>query len=620
MDINNEYTGYFNKSLTSFSRYEPYHCRAYAFASFNNLSSIDMANSEYDSTTFNERCFEKSPNIKSVRLKGFLDLYTPESLDGSLILYNTVSSVSSCFPVFVHYGDSEVRRNDILLTFPALTTSTEIAGKQFIYNKFKRPVEISMMYEGQTATETGSFTFGKLSSKKFTSGSMPSFVNIFYFPRTIDGDMFVGGYSNSVYTSSSTTNLTLTGLPQETFVMSFEITTNIGGMFSLSTNSTFRDELNRVTQVMIPNDKSMFYYSGIDESLKYGISDYCFSNCGNLLTVECFDEIPEFDYIGSYAFFNCSSLSYFECNCNDTIKTHAFDGCYSLNEFNTNASSIQDYAFYNCSSMETFTSNNIYNILTIGKYAFSNASLKNDFILLRNNCSFGDYAFYNSKFAGFNIHSHTEPYSINVSKIGSYAFANCSSLQPPNGTTFSFCQNNPSSTVSVGIYAFANSNIEKLEIGSASSSLGDDKTALSIGNYIVSGCTDLNSILINPGYYDSSATEFPHLTSTLSPYSFKGVGEKMTIDYDAVYSMTAVDYNNNDYYNILRKLKGIILINSTNAKSLSSSSYFPYGASKSAFIFNFDTTKVEGTAPNIKIPVLDGATKTTKYINVVVES
>ena len=72
MDINEEYTGYFNKSLTSFTRDEAIEFRDRAFANCKSLSYICTTDNTYTGTTsFGEYCFFGCTALKKVITKDF---------------------------------------------------------------------------------------------------------------------------------------------------------------------------------------------------------------------------------------------------------------------------------------------------------------------------------------------------------------------------------------------------------------------------------------------------------------------------------------------------------------------------------------------------------------------
>lgn len=182
--------------------------------------------------------------------------------------------------------------------------------------------------------------------------------------------------------------------------------------------------------------------------------------------------------IGSYAFYNCSSLKSIVIPDNvTTFEDRVFSGCTNLTNVVVGncVKSIGYYAFENCSSLSDITLGN--SITIIGERAFRNCSSLTS-INLPNNvttiemCSFEDcshlaniylpnslttisyQAFYNcSSLSDIDIPG-------SVTTIGAYVFENCSSLTSINipnsvtsyaGMTFSGCSNLSSVTIGDGV-------------------------------------------------------------------------------------------------------------------------------------------------------------------------
>ena len=149
--------------------------------------------------------------------------------------------------------------------------------------------------------------------------------------------------------------------------------------------------------------------------------------------------------VGSYAFYNCSSLTSITIGSGvKSIEDHAFDGCSlssvtipnnvtTLGEFafddcsslssviiGSGVKSIGDYTFSNCSSLTSITIPN--SVTSIGKYTFCDCPSLTSVVIGSGVKTIGEYAFYGcSSLTSIN-------FPIRLTSIGSKAFYNCSSL------------------------------------------------------------------------------------------------------------------------------------------------------------------------------------------------
>ncbi len=164
--------------------------------------------------------------------------------------------------------------------------------------------------------------------------------------------------------------------------------------------------------------------------------------------------------VGSWAFFNCSSLTSINIpNYVTSIGDDAFQNCSSLTSITipNSVTSIGDYAFSNCSSLTSITIPN--SVTSIGWGAFADCSGLTSAAIPNSVTSIGSRAF-----AGCSsLTSITIPNS--VTSIGDYAFNSCSSL-----TSITI----PNSVTSIGYAAFANcSRLTSVTIGSGVTSIGN---------------------------------------------------------------------------------------------------------------------------------------------------
>ena len=259
------------------------------------------------------------------------------------------------------------------------------------------------------------------------------------------------------------------------------------------------------------------------------IGSYAFYQCTSLTTAS----FPSCTSIGSYAFYFCTSLTTASFPSCTSIGSSAFYGCYSL----TTASfplckTIGSYAFYYCSNLTTasFTS-----CTSISNYAFywcSNLTTAS----FPSCTSIGSYAFpncYSLTTANFplcktigasafqNCYSLTTANFPSCTTIGAYAFQNCSSLTTVSfpscavigGSAFYWCYSLttasfPLCTAITG-YAFRGCyNLLSLYLlGSTVPTLGTSAFASTpIGGYTTSTGGVYGSIFVPASLYDSYLT------------------------------------------------------------------------------------------------------------------
>ena len=192
--------------------------------------------------------------------------------------------------------------------------------------------------------------------------------------------------------------------------------------------------------------------------------------------------------IGSYAFYNCKSLtSVAISNSVTSIGVQAFENCTSLTSvtIGDSVTSIGDRAFYNCTKLNKVNISSIEswckisfggyssNPLYYAKNLYLNDELVTDLVIPDSVTSIGDYAFYYCK----SLTSVTIPNS--VTSIGNSAFRNCTSL---------ISVTIPNSVTSIGNYAFSSCT------SLTSVTIPDSVT--SIGDYAFYSCKSLTSVTI----------------------------------------------------------------------------------------------------------------------------
>ena len=207
--------------------------------------------------------------------------------------------------------------------------------------------------------------------------------------------------------------------------------------------------------------------------------------------------------IGSYAFYDCSSLTSITIgNGVTSIGESAFSGCRKLTSVTIpdGVTSIGSSAFYDCSSLTSITIPD--GVTSIGRYAFENCRSLTSIIIPDGVTSISESAFYGCS----SLTCIIIPDS--VTSIGRYAFYGCSSLTSitiPDGVTsisnnaFYGCSKltsviwnaeNCTEAGSDGSIFYGCSKLANVTIG---------KTVKTIPAYAFRGCSSLTSITIPDG-------------------------------------------------------------------------------------------------------------------------
>ena len=270
------------------------------------------------------------------------------------------------------------------------------------------------------------------------------------------------------------------------------------------------------------------------------IKDYAFYGASKLTSVR----IDSTEYIGTSAFYNCKNLK--DVTVNKGLKNigqSAFENCTSLSKISLpeGLRTVQSYAFYNCYNLTSLTipdstvsiganvlsqcnSLEYLQVPFIGenidetqrlRYFFNNASpssLKTLVVTkmeeIEDNLFLGETSL------------RTVEFSAPVTRIGAYAFSNCSSLE-----TF----NIPETTESIGYGAF--------ERCSALKHANIPEGVTEIGDYLFYGCSSLLTVNIPSTVTTIGASAFQNcyaLSSLYIPASVTYIG------YDALYSCTGI--------------------------------------------------------------------------------
>ena len=261
---------------------------------------------------------------------------------------------------------------------------------------------------------------------------------------------------------------------------------NIGGNKTIPSSVTYKNVIYSVTR----------------------IGEYAFFNCNSLTSITIPNSVTSIGYL---AFFDCSGLTSitvesgnteYHSNGNCLIATKSkilITGCNASSiPSDGSVTSIGSYAFYNCSSLTRITIPD--SVTSIGEFAFSRCS---QLIQEENGVQYVDKWVIDcdTSVASVNIRSNTvgiADYTFhdcgslisiiildNVTSIGSYAFYNCSSL-----TSITI----PNSVTSIGYWAFKEcSSLTSINFGGTKTQWNsidkDEAWASDTGNYTVI-CTD----------------------------------------------------------------------------------------------------------------------------------
>ena len=299
-------------------------------------------------------------------------------------------------------------------------------------------------------------------------------------PKSSDGGTRAGDEIIDSGTCGTNVTWTLTGTDTD---MTLTIS-GTGNMSDLFSESSVPWASNR------ENIKSII----IEEGVKT-IGSNAFYNCSSLTSIDIPDGVTS---IGRGAFYGCSSLTSIDIPDSVTsIGSSAFSGCSNLHKvYITDLEQYINISFYYDNSSSP-TCN--------GADLYINNVLAKEIMIPHGVTKIGAYAFYNCS----SLTSVTIP--DDVTSIGSSAFSGCSSLTSINI---------PDGVTTIGNYTFYNC--------SRLTSVTIPDSVTSIGSSAFSGCSSLTSI------------EIPDSVTTIGQSAFSGCSSLTNIELSN--SVTSIDY------------------------------------------------------------------------------
>ena len=257
-------------------------------------------------------------------------------------------------------------------------------------------------------------------------------VTDFYIPDSVTSI----GYG-AIYGCTSLTNIMIPDSVTSIGVLLFSYCPNLTSINVSENNSYYKSidgnlyskDGKTLIQYAVGKKVTDFYIPDSVTSIGYG----AFYGCASLTNITIPDSVTS---IGTYAFYGCTSITSINVSENNSYyksidgNLYSKDGKtliqYAVGKKVTNfyipdsVTSIGSYAFYNCTSLVSIEIPN--SVTSIGGYAFDNCTSLTNITIPDSVTSIGDYVFYNCT----SLTNITIP--DNVTSIGVYAFYNCTSL------------------------------------------------------------------------------------------------------------------------------------------------------------------------------------------------
>ena len=286
------------------------------------------------------------------------------------------------------------------------------------------------------------------------------------------------------------------------------------------------------------------------------LPDYIFAGCKNLDIANNVSFIEDITEIGEGSLMNCLSLITFNNNIL-SIDKYGFKDCVNLESINLeDCTNIGDYAFKNCKSLETVSLgsidsmdnksvfedcinlknvNDIYeNINEIGDKYFKNCKSLSSFNF-SNIEQIGKQSFYGCESYGLDENNQNQTNITldlsNVTEIGDYAFANCSSI-----TRIDF-----NDSVSLGEGVFMNcTSLKEVELPNSI----DNFT-----NRLFDNCSSLESIT-----FESEITDIINLSGLSNCYKIKYIDIPESEKYKVIDNKAIIDKSDDTIIYVVKDL------------------------------------------------------------------
>ena len=513
-----------------------------AFHDCRNLTSVTIPNSV---TTIGQKAFQYASSLTSITIPDSVtDIYT-------YAFSNCSSLTSITLPDTITGIADRVFENCTSLTNINIPDSVTGLGDYAFFGSGLTTITIP-----DSVTTISNATFASCNSLKsmvFTDDAS----NI----TSLDGDIFSG--TNSISdrtitfyntTTDSDINSSLLGQVQtittnDTVYLYGDTATGAQIFYNpnpYNTTFTFNDgtTISVTTQTIDSNsynNNTIGLVSVVIGTSCTSIGSYAFYNCTSLDNVTITNSVTT---IGSFAFRNCTSLTNISIgNSVTTIGSYAFRDCTSLDNVTipNSVTTIANNAFKSCTSLDNVTIPN--SVTTIGQYAFEYCTSLTSITIPNSVTTIGKSVFFNcTSLTKIEVDFGNQYYSNNNSDVVLYNKDITTLIQYPIGnsaTDFTI----PDSVTSIDSAVFRScTSLTSISIGNSVTSIGSNAFAI---------CTSLTSITIPDSVTTIDSWAFFNCTSLPSitiPDSVKSIGHGTFRDCTSLTEIV-VDPNNPNYSN-----------------------------------------------------------------------